>query len=72
MFAEIDFEWDLEGVSGRFMVEGVLEANIEPIRNYWAKGELEQNHSNRFAAVTYASYGPYGIIPEESFPDRSS
>jgi hypothetical protein len=98
LFAEIEFEWNLKGASGRFVVDGVLEANIEPIRNpvtgephfisirpregfefreaemgsanYWSKGELEQNHSNRFAAITYASYGPYGIIPEESFPER--
>jgi len=40
--------------------------------NFWSKGELEQEHEKRFAAITYASYGPYGIIPEESFPNRQS
>lgn len=100
LFADIEFEWDIEGRTGRFMVEGVMEAAIEPIRNpvtgdphfisirphdgfefreaemasaiFWAKGELEQQHEKRFATITYVSYGPYGIIPEESFPERKS
>ena len=38
--------------------------------DFWSKGELEQKHSKRFAAITYASYGPQGIIPDESFPAR--
>ncbi len=98
LFADIEFEWDLEGRKGRFMVEGVMGAEIEPISNpvtgephfiairphdgfefreaemassnYWAKGELEQNHKNRFAAISFVSYGPYGIIPDESLPAR--
>jgi hypothetical protein len=98
LFADIEFEWDIEGRTGRFVVTGVLEADIEPIRNpvtgephlisirphagfefreaemasadFWAKGELEHNHKKRFASVTFASYGPYGIIPAESFPER--
>jgi len=99
LFADIEFEWDIVGATGRFKVEGVLEADIVPIKNpvtgedhfitirpragfefreaemassdYWSRGELEQDHKNRFATVTYASYGPNGIIPEESFPHRS-
>ncbi|NOR20973.1 MAG: DUF1326 domain-containing protein [Xanthomonadales bacterium] len=98
LFAEIEFEWDIEGRAGRFVVDGVMGADIVPIRNpvtdephfitirphdgfefreaemasstYWAKGELEQNHAKRFAAITYVSYGPQGIIPSESFPLR--
>jgi hypothetical protein len=98
LFADIEFEWDIEGRTGRFVVADVLEANIEPIRNpvtgdphfiaihphdgfefreaemassdYWARGELEQNHKKRFAAITYVSYGPGGIIPNESLPER--
>jgi len=35
-----------------------------------AGGEMEQNYSKRFAAITYMSYGPSGIIPHESFPVR--
>jgi hypothetical protein len=38
--------------------------------DYWARGELEQNHKKRFAAITYVSYGPGGIIPNESLPER--
>jgi hypothetical protein len=37
---------------------------------FWSKGELEQQHEGRFAALTFASYGPNGIIPEESLPHR--
>jgi hypothetical protein len=99
IFAEIEFEWDLKARSGRFSVSGVLEADIEPIRNpvtgkphfisiylpngfenresemasatFWSKGELEQEHSKRFATIFYATYGPYGIIEEESQPKGS-
>jgi hypothetical protein len=98
LFADIDFEWDIEGRTGRFVVAGVLEADLEPIRNpvtgephfitirphdgfefreaemasasFWARGELEHRHSKRFAAITYASYGPMGIIASESLPER--
>ena len=98
IFADIDFEWDIVGRTGRFKVENVLEANIEPIRNpvtgkphfiaihphegfefreaemasadFWAKGDITHKHSKRFAAITYVSYGPSGIIPEESLPAR--
>ncbi len=100
IFAEIDFEWDLEGRRGRFVVTGVLEAEIEPIKNpvtgephfisihphdgfefreaemasatFWSKGEVELSHAKRFAAISYVSYGPYGVIPEESLPNRSA
>jgi hypothetical protein len=99
VFADIEFEWDLEGRRGRFVVAGVLEADVEPIKNpvtgephfiaihphdgfefreaemasatFWSKGELEQEHSGRFAAISYVTYGPSGIISEESHPERS-
>lgn len=35
---------------------------------FWARGELEQKYSKCFAAITYVSYGPHGIIPGESLP----
>ena len=98
IYADIEFEWDIKGRSGRFVVDGVMGADIEPIRNpvtgdkhyisicphdgfefreaemasadFWAKGELEHAHKKRFAAITYVSYGPYGIIPNESLPSR--
>ncbi len=98
IFANIEFEWDLDGRKGRFVVDGVLEADISPIINpvtgephyiaiqphdgfefraaemasatFWSKGEVEQRHKNRFAAITYVSYGPYGIIAEGSLPAR--
>jgi hypothetical protein len=98
LFADIELEWDLEGRTGRFVVDGVMGGDIEPIRNpvtgephfiaiqphdgfefrsaemasgdFWATDVLEQKHSKRFAAITVASYGPYGIIPEESLPER--
>jgi TolB-like protein len=33
VFADTEFEWDLKGRKGRFMVSNVLSAEIEPIRN---------------------------------------
>jgi len=98
IFADIEFEWDLEGRKGRFSVSGVLEADIEPIRNpvtgephfmsiilptgfehrgaemasatFWSKGELELKHSKRYASMFFVTYGPYGVIDEESLPKR--
>ena len=98
IFADIEFEWDLDGRRGRFLVKDVLGAEIEPIKNpvtgtdhfisirppegfefreaemasadLWSKGELDLNHTGRFAAISYVSYGPYGIISEESLPNR--
>lgn len=99
VFADIKFDFDLKGRRGRFFVENILEADIEPIRNpvtgeahhiairphrgfefreaemasasFWSKGELDLTHSGRFAAMSFVSYGPHGIISEESFPNRS-
>ncbi len=98
IYADIEFQWDLEGCKGRFMVDKILGAQVEPIRNpvtgephfisirphdgfefreaemasatFWSKGELEQQYSERFAAISFVSYGPYGIIAEESYPER--
>jgi len=99
LFADINFEFDLDGRKGRFSVEGVMGAEIQPIKNpvtgedhfitinphdgfefreaemasadFWANDILEaEKHANRFAAITYCSYGPYGIIPNESLPER--
>jgi hypothetical protein len=100
VFADIEFECDLEGRKGRFVVKDVLECNVEPIRNpvsgephfisirphegfefreaemasasFWSHGELEQQHDGRFAAISYISYGPQGVIAEESYPHRSA
>ena len=33
VFANIEFEWDLENGSGRFAVENVLGADVVPIKN---------------------------------------
>ena len=99
IFADIEFEWDLEGRKGRFSVSGVMAAEIEPIRNpvtgephfmsiylpggfenreaemasatFWSKGELEQEHAKRYAMMFYATYGPYGLIEEETQPRGS-
>jgi hypothetical protein len=96
IFTQIDMTWDLENLTGRLAVDGVLEAKLEPIRNpvtgavhrailklpdgfelreavnvsgdYWAKSTLPMNGRKRFAYLTYASYGPYGVIEEESHP----
>jgi hypothetical protein len=100
IFADIDFELDLDKRMGKFSVNNVLEADVLPIRNpitgedhhiairphrgfefreaemasatFWSKGELEQKHDNRFAALSFVTYGPHGIIAEESFPNRQA
>jgi hypothetical protein len=100
LFAEIGFEFDLEGRRGKFVVGNLLGATIEPIKNpvtsaphfiairphdgfefreaemasasFWSKGEIAHKHKDRFAALTFASYGPYGIIAQESHPKRSA
>jgi len=100
IFADIEFEWALEGRTGRFVVAEVLNAAVEPIKNpvtgephfisirphdgfefrdaemasatFWSKGEIEQSYSKRFAAISYVTYGPYGIVAEESHPNRST
>jgi hypothetical protein len=33
IFTEITFEWDLAGRTGRIFVDGLCDANFEPIRN---------------------------------------
>ena len=98
MFADIEFEWDLKGRKGRFVVRNVLGAEIEPIQNpvtgkphfisirphdgfefreaemasatFWSKGQLEQNYNKKYAAISFVTYGPHGIIPAESLPRR--
>jgi hypothetical protein len=96
VFADIEFEWDLENRTGRFAVENVLGATIEPIKNpvtgadhyahihlhegfefreaemasasFWSKGELDQKHDGKYTAMSYVTYGPHGIIDQESYP----
>lgn len=96
IFADIEFEWDLDARAGRFSVADVLDATVKPIKNpvtgkphyiaihphegfefreaemasasYWSRGELEQRHEGRFAAISFVSYGPHGVIEEESHP----
>lgn len=96
IFADIEFEWDLDNGTGRFAVENILAADIVPIRNpvtglphraairlhtafefreaemasasFWTRGEVDQDHDGRYAAMSYVSYGPYGIIDEHSHP----
>jgi hypothetical protein len=98
MFADIDFEFDLDGRRGRFLVANVMGADVEPIRNpvtgaphfitirpqagfefleaemasadLWSSRTLEMRHKGRFAAISYVTYGPHGIVPEESLPER--
>jgi hypothetical protein len=38
---------------------------------FWSKGVLQQKHSKKFASISYVTYGPYGVVPEESHPRRS-
>ncbi len=96
VFADIEFEWDMEARTGQFAVENVLAATVEPIKNpvtgadhhvsihlrggfefreaemasssFWSRGALDLKHDGRFTAISYVSYGPQGIIDQESHP----
>jgi hypothetical protein len=98
LFADIEFECDLKGRKGRFVVSSVLGAEIEPIQNpvtgkphfisirphngfefreaemasatFGSRGQLEQNYNKKYAAISFVTYGPHGIIPAESLPRR--
>ena len=37
---------------------------------FWSKGQLEQNYNKKYAAISFVTYGPHGIIPAESLPRR--
>ena len=39
---------------------------------FWSQGTIEQEYSQKFATISYVSYGPKGIIPEHSYPHRSA
>ena len=36
---------------------------------FWSKGQIDQTHAKRFAAISYVTYGPHGIVPEKSLPN---
>jgi len=36
------------------------------------KGEIDQKHAKRFTAISYKTYGPHGIIAEQSYPKVSA
>lgn len=35
---------------------------------FWSKGSIPQSHQNCYGFLTYATYGPYGLIEEKSHP----
>ncbi len=98
IFAQIDFEWDLETRTGNFEVSNVASASYQPIRNpvtgaahraliklpegfefreaemasstFWSTSAVTQAHQNRYGFLTYVTYGPYGVIEEQSYPTR--
>jgi hypothetical protein len=35
---------------------------------FWTKGPITQDHNNRYGFLTISTFGPYGIIEEESYP----
>jgi hypothetical protein len=100
VFADIEFEWNLEEATGRFKVDDVLEAMVEPIKNpvtgkphrcsiklvegfefreaemasssHWSRGEIDQRHDDCYATMFFGTYGPHGIIEQESTPHRNA
>ncbi len=99
VFADIEFEYDLDNATGSFSVNGVLEATVEPIRNpvtggphrvaikipegfeflegemasssFSSRGTIEQEHKGCYGFLSFVSYGPYGIIKEQSHPNEA-
>ncbi len=95
IFAEFDYEFDLNKATGRFAVADIMEAVLTPIRNpvtgaafraqiklpegfeyreaemasgdFWGKAALELDHAKRFAYLTTATYGPYGVVEEKCY-----
>jgi hypothetical protein len=37
-----------------------------------SKGEIDQKHAMRFAAINHVTHGPHGIIAEQSYPKVSA
>ena len=96
VFTTIEFEWDIEGRSGRAEAPSVFRTLLEPIRNpvtgavhraairlpdgfefreaemassrFWSTGPINQRHVNTYGFLTYAVYGPYGVVEERSYP----
>lgn len=96
IFAAIELEWDIHGRTGRLAVPGVLELDVEPIRNpvtgakhfaaiklpdgfefreaevasstFHSNKEVGGRHSQCYAFLTHAGYGPYGVIEEHCYP----
>jgi hypothetical protein len=96
VFSEIDFDCDFLNGTGGFKVEGVMELQLEPIRNpvtgaphpakivlptgfefreadmasssFKATGDLALDRTRCYGMLTYAAYGPKGIIESESSP----
>ena len=35
---------------------------------FWSTGAIAQNHKDCYGFLTYAAFGPYGVIEEQSYP----
>jgi hypothetical protein len=41
-------------------------------QRFRAMAEIDQKHARHFAAISYVTYGPNGIIAEQSYPKVSA
>lgn len=70
IFAEIEFDWDIETATGRFLVAGVLEASLEPIKNpvtnapHRAVIRLQQGFEFREAEMASSTFWSHGEIEQ--------
>ncbi len=77
VFADIEFEWDLVNRTGRFAVQNVLSATIEPIKNpvtgaeHHASIHLPNGFEFREAEMTSASFWSRGEL-EQKYDGRYS
>ena len=35
---------------------------------FWSSGAISQDRKNCYGYLTYATYGPYGVIEQQSYP----
>ena len=39
--------------------------------DFWSRDPLPQDYKNCFGFLTYAAYGPHGVIEEHTYPQGS-
>lgn len=40
--------------------------------SFWSEGDVSQDHAHCYGFLTYVTYGPHGVIEEQSYPQREA